>query len=222
MKTDYPGHENAYQRRRAAGEVGWDSAETYAQRQAVLSRILVQGFAPTSGRVLELGCGAGNISRWLAAQGFTATGIDLSPTAIAWARECAEADRLDAQFVAGNVLQLTDHFPEASFDWVLDGHCFHCILGADRARFLNEAKRILKPGGFLLIDTMAGPVDPEQITGYDAATQCTVFGETATRYFGEPEQIRGEVAAAGFVILQDESELLGSHRNLLIQARKPR
>ena len=51
-----------------------------------------------------------------------------------------------AHFQTGNVLNLTWHASN-SFDIVLDGHCFHCIIGPDRAQFLREAFRVLKPAG---------------------------------------------------------------------------
>ena len=39
------------------------------------------------GEVLELGCGEGHIARLLAGKGYRVTGVDISPTAIQWAKE---------------------------------------------------------------------------------------------------------------------------------------
>jgi 2-polyprenyl-3-methyl-5-hydroxy-6-metoxy-1,4-benzoquinol methylase len=48
------------------------------------------------GRVLDLGCGPGRNAVWLAKAGFSVDAIDLSPEALAWARERAEADEAAA------------------------------------------------------------------------------------------------------------------------------
>jgi 2-polyprenyl-3-methyl-5-hydroxy-6-metoxy-1,4-benzoquinol methylase len=50
------------------------------------------------GTVLDLGCGQGRNSLWLASRGFTVTGLDLSPVAIAQARAVADEQALDAAF----------------------------------------------------------------------------------------------------------------------------
>lgn len=67
MRTDYASHDPIYQRYKAEGFIGWDQTETaYREREHHLEQILAGGHAPTRGRLLELGCGAGNMSRWLA------------------------------------------------------------------------------------------------------------------------------------------------------------
>ncbi len=65
------------------------------------NRFLVEiadGLSPR--RVLDLGCGQGRNSLWLAAQGHTVTGLDLSPVAIDQAREAAAKLGLDITFEA--------------------------------------------------------------------------------------------------------------------------
>jgi len=187
MKINYSGHDTAYKRRRTEGKVGWDETpQTYAEREAGLTKVLGQGFAPCSGMFLELGCGAGNISIWFAQHGFEVTGVDISETAILWARERAHSARVNARFILGDVLDLNGVLLDASFDFVLDGHCLHCIIGEDRNTFLQTAWRCVKPGGFFLADTMCGPVESGTIEGYDPASCYTMFQGIPTRYFGNP------------------------------------
>ena len=50
------------------------------------------------GRVLDLGCGPGRNAVWLAKAGFSVDAIDLSPEALAWARERADAAGVDVGF----------------------------------------------------------------------------------------------------------------------------
>ena len=62
MKTDYVGHDAKYQRHRAQGQPGWDATEAgYSVFRIHVERIMARGNAPDSGRLLELGCGAGNM-----------------------------------------------------------------------------------------------------------------------------------------------------------------
>jgi len=51
----------------------------------LISQALSQGHVSRGGRLLEMGCGAGNLTVWLAGQGFEVCGVDISPTAISWA-----------------------------------------------------------------------------------------------------------------------------------------
>jgi SAM-dependent methyltransferase len=221
MRTDYASHDPIYQRYKAQGAVGWDQTEAaYREREVQLDRILSCGRAPTSGRLFELGCGAGNISIWLAKRGYEVCGVDISPTAIQWAEENARAANSTARFLVGDVCELAG-FDEGSFDGVLDGHCFHCIIGSDRPRFLATAFRLLRPGGYLLVDTMCGPeVDPEVFKGYDPQSRCTLCGDLATRYFGLPDDIHAEVQQAGFQILHTAILPEEANSNMIIEARR--
>ncbi len=201
MRTHYLGHDNEYRKRRAAGQPGWDTAEVIAENIAALADALTPDYVPKMGRALELGCGAGDLTLWLAAQGYDTYGVDIAPTAIAWAHEKAQARGLDVDFRVGDVRDLAT-FPDDFMDVVVDGHCFHCIIREDRGKFLTAARRVLKPGGVFHISTMCGdPVDEIAKTNYDSVTRCAVYGDIATRYFGLPEEIRAEVQEADFRLL---------------------
>jgi SAM-dependent methyltransferase len=94
--------------------------------------------------VLEFGCGPGFFAPYLAARGASVTGIDISETAIAQARE-----RAAEQGVSGNLtLEVMNaealEFPAHSFDLVCGVAILH-HLDLDRA--YGEIARTLKPGG---------------------------------------------------------------------------
>jgi len=157
MKTWYIGHDKAYQKRKAEGYEGWDtSKQGYDIAKAELDRIIGYGRAPKVGKLLELGCGAGNITTWLAEKGYEAYGVDIAPTAVTWAREKAQEQDTDVQFILGSVLDLST-FTDDYFDFVLDGHCLHCIIGDDRRLLFSSARRVLRPGGYFLVNTMCSP-----------------------------------------------------------------
>jgi ubiquinone/menaquinone biosynthesis C-methylase UbiE len=222
MKTNYLSHDAVYHKLRDDGMIGWDKTESaYAQQEEQLRTVLASGNAPCIGRLLELGCGAGNTSIWLAHQGYEVIGVDIAPAAVEWAMNKVQHEKVSAKFLIGNVLDL-EFFDDNEFDFVYDGHCFHCIIGDDRSLFLAEAMRVLRPGGFLLIDTMCGPVEGDGLEGYDPTSRCTVFQDIATRYFGLPEEIKMEVSSTGFHVLSSNVETADSHGNMILQAIKPK
>jgi len=106
----------------------------------------VAGLAP--GRALDLACGEGRHTVWLAELGWQARGLDFSDVAIAKARRLAEARGVDAEFA---VADLTAWEPEATrYDLVI---VFYLQLPADERRaVLRKAAEAVAPGGtFLLV-----------------------------------------------------------------------
>jgi len=205
MKTHYIGHDRLYQQKKAKGQSGWNTDEQFQEFQTEVDQVLERGLAPSSGKLLELGCGAGNMSLWLATKGYQVYGIDIAPTAIEWADEHSTKLGVSATFSVGSVVNL-EEYADNVFDFVLDGHCLHCIIGNDRARCLENVNRILKPGGYFLVKTMCGPVKdtglfPEGQV-YDSDSRCLLLESNgiATRYYGEPDKIVEEVESAGFHI----------------------
>lgn len=107
---------------------------------------------PTS---LELGCGVGRFSRYLAHQGLRATAVDFSPVAIAKAQERVAHDAVRPEFLVGSVTRLDTL--RGPFDMSFDVGCFHC-LDANRQRgYVSEVSRLLKPGGTHLIWALDEP-----------------------------------------------------------------
>ena len=201
MKTNYLLHDQRYRRLRQEGtSPGWDDARTLAENLALWKRRLAAEYLPQSGRVLEMGCGAGNLTNFMAAQGWEAHGIDIAPAAIEWARENAKQAGVCSSFRVGSVTDLSD-FADDTFDLVLDGHCFHCIIGEDRPHFLAEAYRVLRPGGFLLILTMTPPDQADwSRLNYDSQSRCQIVNGDALRYFVGTDELLAELTASGFSV----------------------
>ena len=98
-----------------------------------------------------LGCGLGRNTRWLAGQGYQATGIDLSPYATGQARQ-RSADT-EATFIEGDIPR--EPIPGGPSDVVYDSGCFHHLPPHRRLSYLRTLDEVLKPGGLFGICTFA-------------------------------------------------------------------
>lgn len=98
---------------------------------------------------LDLGCGLGRHSIYMASHGFDVTAIDLSEYGVSHLNEWAKKSNLDIKTGVCNMLSLP--FEDNSFDCIM---AYNVIYHTDTPGFskvFNEIKRILKPGGELFI-----------------------------------------------------------------------
>jgi len=142
-----------WEQRYVDGDLPWDSGKPDMHLRRVIDKHDIR-----PGKGLEIGCGTGTNSIWLAERGFEMTGLDLSPTAIARAKEKATAARADCRFLVGDFL--VDEIPGAAFDFVYDRGCLHVFDDAgERERFASRIEELLLPGGLWhsLIGSTDGP-----------------------------------------------------------------
>jgi SAM-dependent methyltransferase len=104
------------------------------------------------GRALDVGCGAGVFSLWLAERGMQVTGIDLIPEAIAMGRaqRARASNRLPSLELM--VADLFTYQPDRPFDLVLDSGCLHSLVGGDLASYRRQLLRWLAPGGHYVLE----------------------------------------------------------------------
>lgn len=103
------------------------------------------------GRALDLGCGHGRNSVYLARQGFRVEGIDLSATALQWARDRAAEARVDVSWRNGSVFEA--QLPAGAYDLVHDSGCFHHIAPHRREQYVDLVVDALRPGGWFTLTT---------------------------------------------------------------------
>ncbi|MDP9349635.1 MAG: class I SAM-dependent methyltransferase [Gemmatimonadota bacterium] len=108
---------------------------------------------PDGARVLDLACGWGRHSIELARAGFRVTGVDFSETLLARARKRAKAAGVEVEWVRADMREIPW---TGEFDAVLSlfSSLGYFLSDAEDLRVLQAAHRALRPGGFLLLETM--------------------------------------------------------------------
>lgn len=137
----------------------WDTGITPPELRAV-----VEGpAAEPPGRALDIGCGTGLNSVYLAMRGWDVTGLDFAGPAIAQARQrlhnaiAAGGQRpLQARFLHGDATHLREAGVRGPFTLVLDMGCLHGIPREGRARYADEVAALTAPGALYLLYAFAG------------------------------------------------------------------
>jgi SAM-dependent methyltransferase len=200
-----PDYDRRYRELRAAGLAGWAGpahARGLARLTATLDLLGLDGAIPgPPADVIELGCGNGPGALLMAERGYRVHGIDLSPTAIAWAEERFAAAGLTGSLRIGDVRAMPD-FADQSFDIVLDGSSLHCLIDDDdRARCLAEVRRMLRPAGAFIVSHMCGPPKSADAKARFDAQTCRLLESGAPARALKPlEALVAELTAAGYAV----------------------
>src|SRR5262245_23546854 len=114
-------------------------------------RMLVSAVAARHGRgrALDLGCGAGVFTVWLAERVLEVTGLDLFPEAVAMARSLADRKGAKVQLVNTD---LFSYAPDHRFDLVFDSGCLHSLVGGDAPSYRALLFEWLAPGADYVLE----------------------------------------------------------------------
>jgi ubiquinone/menaquinone biosynthesis C-methylase UbiE len=199
--SDYLGvHQPVYERVARGERDGWSAPDEVAAMLAQLERALATPGVPQGGRLLELGCGDGCLTVELAKRPeYSVAGIDIVLLALELAQRRAAAAGRQLDLRCGSICTLP--WPDAYFDIVVDGHCLHCIVLDDRPRALAEVRRVLRPGGALVVMTMCGNPPPGLPGHFEAELRLQIHDGVAGRHIGTPAGLLSELRAAGFAVL---------------------
>lgn len=112
-------------------------------------------------KVLDIGCGTGTLSIQAALKGAFVKGIDINPGMLEIAKIRAEKSGvLDKIELVEMGVEELDKEKEESYDVVMSGLCFSELSENELNYTLNQIRRILKPGGLVLIADEIAPSHP--------------------------------------------------------------
>ena len=146
--------------------------------------------------ILELGCGPGNLSVWLAQNGYSVTGADKSDSMIRRAARFKSA----AKFIQADAFDLP--MGNAEFDVVLLSSLINIV--PDRPKLLAEAGRVLRPGGTIsalfptpeFTITRADEISTKLRLNHLSSAAISLWASAPPNL--EPPEISRELIAAGF------------------------
>lgn len=103
------------------------------------------------GNALDLGCGSGKHAAALAARGWTVTGVDLIPRAVAQAQDRIEKLHLSASIVCADVTRLGSDAIRGEYDFFLDIGCYHGLNPCQRQQMAQGITALAAPAATLLM-----------------------------------------------------------------------
>jgi ubiquinone/menaquinone biosynthesis C-methylase UbiE len=187
--------------------------------QARTRELIERHSPPPPATVLDVGGAAGAYALWLAAKGYEAHLVDPVPRLVSEAARRSEAatHRLVSCRV-GDARALD--FPDAVADVVLMlGPLYHLTERTDRVRALREARRVLKPGGRLLLavisrfasaldglsrelfaDPRFGAIVNRDLRDGQHRNSTERLDYFTTAYFHHPDELAQELTDAGLAV----------------------
>lgn len=112
-----------------------------------------QGVEIEGQKALDLGSGTGRNGNYLGRLGAVVQGLELSPTAVALARERAAGKDWSVEYQVGN-FGTTLPFADQSFDLILDVMSSNSLNEAERKMYLTETSRVLKTNGYFFVKSL--------------------------------------------------------------------
>jgi len=180
---------------------GW-SSEGLRRRLATFAAVFDRAALPPGLRVLDLGCGAGTYSTWLAERGHHVIAMDYSMATLQRTAQTSEVSRTSEVFdtplrlIAGEAYHLP--FASGVMDVVV---CVGVLQTLDQPRAgLAEMRRVLAAGGLLFLMTLNAKDVAVRVTGMVRKRKADY--EDLRRY--DPNVLRQWLRRAGFAVEEIE------------------
>ncbi len=167
----------------------------------------VAGKIPEGARVLEIGCGTGELASMVLTRASQVEGFDVSPKMVEAARRRIQEESLSGRFrVSLMGVDGMDGLAEASFDAVVSTLVLSELSPDERRFALGEAHRVLEPGGLVVIADEVRPRTAGR-RALHAVTRAPMLALTYLVSSGQTHPIpdlAGEVRDAGFSVTGEE------------------
>jgi SAM-dependent methyltransferase len=150
------------------------------QPQKELVDAIASGWFPKNQHVIDLGCGNGEVSRWLAGQGFAVLGLDYSAAAIENCRRLSAGHPNPPTFEVADLCDENLRL-EPAFS-LIDRGCFHRIVGDLRPVFARNIAHATVEGGHFLL--LAGTFQDARVVNYSAVRSERQLREHVGEIFG--------------------------------------
>jgi SAM-dependent methyltransferase len=139
-----------------SGDTPWDTGRPSSE----LQRVLAEENVP-AGRAIDLGCGTGANTVWLAQQGFDVTGVDISPLAIERATARAQVAGANCRFLIADLRNPPSEL-SGPFDFLFDRGCYHVLRRTGVQAYRRALEGITRPGtiGLVLAGNAREPHTP--------------------------------------------------------------
>ena len=116
-----------------------------------LTNLIEDDHAPSPGKALDIGCGTGDNSIYLARHGWQVTGVDYVAKAVDKARAKASANDIDIRFEQADVTRLCEEGVGHDFALIVDNGCLHGMNDEDRHDYVREVTAAAAPDARLLL-----------------------------------------------------------------------
>lgn len=146
--------EDRFKKRYKTGDTPWDIGKPDFNLIEIVTKTPIK-----SCKALDIGCGTGDNSIWLAQKHFDVTGTDISEIAIEKAKEKALKSGVKCTFIVVDFFE--DRIEDTPFDFVFDRGCFHSF-GSDeeRKKFAKNVSACLEKDGMWL--SLIGSADDQR------------------------------------------------------------
>jgi SAM-dependent methyltransferase len=196
--------------------VAWARAPDHDSYWHFHRDVFLELVPPPGRRTLDLGCGEGRLSRDLRRLGHVVTGVDLSPTMVAAAREADPAIEVHLADAADLP------FEDGSFDLVV---AFMSLQDVDRfEEAIAEAARVLEPNGRFCLAVVHPLNSAGRFAGEEADSEFIVEASYLDRSYYADSVVRDGLEitfASEHRPLQDYSEALAAAGLLIERLREP-
>jgi ubiquinone/menaquinone biosynthesis C-methylase UbiE len=170
-------------------------------KEAVASQV------PQGERVLEIGCGTGELAEMLVERGAGVEGFDLNPAMISQARERIEKRGLGGRFIVRQMgVDDMDGLPSAAFDVVVSMLVLSELSPDERRFALKHAARVLRPGGRIVIaDEVVPRTRARRVLHAVLRAPAAALTYLVASGISRPiKDLVGDLARAGFIVHKEE------------------